>query len=159
MRNFNGDPESAAGQSPKIDATDLQILEILRENGRTPNNEIATRLSISEGTVRNRIKKMMDSGFLAVRGLTNPNLREDREIIFVLVNISPHRDWDVVARRIAELPGVVSVCMLTGRFDLLIETFIEPHDLIHMLSDRLSGIDSIVATETMICVRSYNRWI
>ena len=159
MHSYNGSPESAGSQSLKIDATDLQILAILRENGRTPNNEIAARLSISEGTVRNRIKKMMDSGFLAVRGLTNPNLREDKEIIFILMNVSPHRDWDMVARRIADLPGVLSVCMLTGRFDLLIETFIAPNDLIHLLSDRLSDIESIVSTETMICVRSYNRWI
>ncbi len=160
MRNSSGSPEPAGNQTTlKIDVTDLQILEILRENGRTPNNEIAARLSISEGTVRNRIKKMMDGGFLSVRGLTNPDLREDKQIIFILVKISPHKDWDMVARRIAGFPGVVSVCMLTGRFDLLIETYIEPRNLIHMLSDRLSGIESIVSTESLICVRSYNKWI
>lgn len=146
-------------QGFKIDATDLQILEILRQNGRTPNNEIAARLSISEGTVRNRIKKMIDNGFLSVQGLTNPNLREDREIIFVLIKVTLHRDWDSVARRLAELPGVVSVCMLTGRFDLLVETYIEPHRLIQLLSDQLSSIENIISTESLICVRSYRKWV
>ncbi|MCK5094059.1 MAG: AsnC family protein, partial [Spirochaetes bacterium] len=63
----------------------LKILQILEENGRTPNNEIAARLSISEGTVRNRIKKLTESNFLKVKGLTNPEHWSDKQLIFILV--------------------------------------------------------------------------
>jgi len=56
----------------KLDETDLNIIALLKENGRIQNNDIASRLSISEGTVRNRIKKLIDNDFLSIRGLVNP---------------------------------------------------------------------------------------
>ena len=49
----------------KIDSTDLKIIQILEENGRTPNNEIAARISISEGTVRNRRRSSMGRSIYA----------------------------------------------------------------------------------------------
>ena len=61
----------------KLDDTDRAILAALRENGRATNSEIAGRLDVSEGTVRNRIGKLTGSGFLSVEGLVDPN--QDRE--------------------------------------------------------------------------------
>jgi DNA-binding Lrp family transcriptional regulator len=47
---------AAAHDELRLDETDSRIVAILEENGRIPNNEIATRLNLSEGTIRNRTK-------------------------------------------------------------------------------------------------------
>ena len=143
----------------KIDEVDMKIIDVLEENGRAPNNEIAARLQISEGTVRNRIKKLTECEFLKVKGLTNPNKRTDKQLIFILTKLESTKKWEETASKIAELTDVKSVSMITGRFDLLIKLFIEPHKLIEFLSHDLSGIGTISSTESLVTIKSFNKWV
>ena len=143
----------------KIDNTDMRIIEILEKNGRTPNNEIAVRLSISEGTVRNRIKKLAESNFLHVKGLTNPEERTDKQLIFILVQLEVTKKWKEIAKKVSELPNVKSVSMITGRFDLIIELFIEPHNLIDYLTEDLAAVGNISSTESMVAIKNFKKWI
>ncbi len=143
----------------KIDDINLKILQILEENGRTPNNEIAARLSISEGTVRNRIKKLTESNFLKVKGLTNPEHWSDKQLIFILVQLEMTKKWKDIARSVSELPGVKSVSMITGRFDLIIELFLEPHNLINFLTNDLAGVGNISSTESMVTIKNFKKWV
>lgn len=143
----------------KLDDTDLKIIDVLAENGRTPNNEIAERLSVSEGTVRNRIKKLADGGFLRVKGLTNPDEHAERQLIFILVKLEVTKNWKDIARAVSELQGVKSVSMIAGRFDLIVELFIEPHNLINFLTEDLGGIGSISSTESLTTIKNFNKWV
>ena len=143
----------------KLDDTDLKIIDVLAVNGRTPNNEIAERLSISEGTVRNRIKKLADGGFLRVKGLTNPDEHAERQLIFILVKLEVTKNWKDIARAVSELQGVKSVSMIAGRFDLIVELFIEPHNLINFLTEDLGGIGSIASTESLTTIKNFNKWV
>jgi Lrp/AsnC family transcriptional regulator for asnA, asnC and gidA len=143
----------------KIDDVDLGILKLLEENGRTPNNVIAKKLALSEGTVRNRIKKLSDNQLLKVKGLTNPNVRTDKQLIYILAKIPLHKEWDATAKKIALIPEVKAVSMLTGRFDALIEVFIEPYKLFQFLNEKMSEIPNVVSTESMIAVRTYRKWV
>ena len=143
----------------KIDYINLKILQILEENGRTPNNEIAARLSISEGTARNRIKKLTESNFLKVKGLTNPEHWSDKQLIFILVQLEMTKKWKEIARSVSELPGVKSVSMITGRFDLIIELFLEPHNLINFLTNDLAGVGNISSTESMVTIKNFKKWV
>ena len=43
-----------------FDPLDAAILDLLRQNGRMSNREIGRALDISEGTVRQRLKKLED---------------------------------------------------------------------------------------------------
>jgi len=47
-----------------MDELDRAILDELRANARTPYTEIAERVGTSEGTVRNRVEKMRESGVI-----------------------------------------------------------------------------------------------
>jgi Lrp/AsnC family transcriptional regulator for asnA, asnC and gidA len=150
---------SNEGTAMKIDEVDMKIIAILEENGRTANNEIASRLHISEGTVRNRIKKLTESGFLRVKGLTNPNKRTDKQLIFILASLEVTKNWEEVAEKVAKLPAVKSVSMITGRFDLIIKLFIEPHNLIQFLTQDLSRVGSIASTESLVTIKTFGMWV
>ena len=143
----------------KLDSTDHKIIQILEKNGRTPNNEIAARISISEGTVRNRIKKLIDSNFLTVKGLTNPELWIDKQVIFILVQLEITKNWKEIAQKVSELKAVKSVSMITGRFDLIIELFIEPHDLINFLTQDLASVGNVSSTESLVTIKNFNKWV
>ena len=143
----------------KLDSTDLNILQILEKNGRTPNNEIAARVSISEGTVRNRIKKLIDSNFLMVKGLTNAEHWIDKQLIFILVQLEITKNWKEIARKVSDLKAVKSVSMITGRFDLIIELYIEPHNLINFLTQDLASVGNILSTESLVTIKNFNKWV
>ncbi len=143
----------------KIDDIDIQIVEILEQEGRTTNKEIARRLGLSEGTVRNRIRKLTESRYLKVKGLTNPALHPEKQVVFVLVKVPLHRGWNDTAKQISRLPEVKSVSLLAGRFDLLVEAFLSTHELVTFINERLAKIESIDATESLISVGHYEKWI
>lgn len=72
----------------KLDKVDLDIIRILSNDGRTPNNELATELGVADGTIRNRLIKLRQSGFFRVIGQTNPDLDSTKRIIFLGIKIA-----------------------------------------------------------------------
>lgn len=141
------------------DKLDWQIIEILEKNGRTPNNDIAKQLGVSEGTIRNRINRLIDSEFLRIRGQTNPNERKDETFVYMGIKIAVNRDSLKIAKAISELSNVKAVSIVTGRYDLLVEVFVEPYNLIKFLSTELAKIDSITAVESIIALHCENKYV
>ncbi|MEG2964205.1 MAG: Lrp/AsnC family transcriptional regulator, partial [Janthinobacterium sp.] len=47
-----------------LDATDLQILRLLQDEGRLSNARLAERLKLSETPVWRRLRRLEDEGFL-----------------------------------------------------------------------------------------------
>ncbi len=143
----------------KIDKTDLEIIACLNKNGRISNNEIASKLSISEGTVRNRIRKLTENNYLIVKGLTNPNLITEKQVIFLGAKVAVSKDLEKAAKAVSKLTAVNATSIVTGRFDLIIEVFLEPYSVINFLSNDLAKLDSIVSTETFMTLKNYDKWI
>ena len=63
----------------QLDDTDWKIIDILRE-AYVPNSTIARELELSEGAIRQRLKKLKDSGVMIVRGMINPDILENQLI-------------------------------------------------------------------------------
>jgi len=143
----------------KIDETDRDIIRILEENGRIPNNEIAARLAVSEGTVRNRIKKMTENNYLKIRGQIDPDAGSKKQLLFILVKLEITKRWREIAEKVSQLPNVKSVSMITGRFDLIVELYIEHHNLIDFLTHDLSDIGDISSTESLVTIGNFNKWV
>ena len=143
----------------KIDETDRSIISILEENGRVPNNDIAARLAISEGTVRNRIKKLTENNYLKIRGQIDPDAYATKQLIFILVKLAITKRWREIAERVSQLPNVKSVSMITGRFDLIVEVYIEHHSLIDFLTHDLAEVGDISSTESLVTIGNFNKWV
>ena len=71
-----------------MDEIDKKIVEMLNADGRINSIEMARKLEISEGTVRNRIKKMTDANILKVTGLINPDLMPDKQLFLLGVKVA-----------------------------------------------------------------------
>jgi len=143
----------------KTDRTDISIVQILENNGRIPNNEIAARLGISEGTVRNRIKKLTENNFLKIRGQVNPDADRTKQFIFILVKLAITKRWKEIAEQVSKLPNVKSVSMITGRFDLIVEVYIEHQNLIDFLTHDLADVGDILSTESLVTIRNIDKWV
>ena len=143
-----------------LDAVDKKLIEVLNKDGRINNNEIARKLSISDGTVRNRIKKLADSGHLKVIGLLNPESRADKQMILLGVKACVTKDLMDKAKEISMLNGVQSVCITTGRYDFIIEVWVDVEfGLVKFLSESLASVEGIASSESFLVIKSYNKWI
>ncbi len=143
----------------RLDRTDWDIIKVLERNGRTPNNEIAKLVGVSEGTVRNRIRKLTSGHFLRIKGLTDPNQRTGEALVYMGIKTAVNRDNIKTAQAVAGLRYVKSVSIVTGRFDLLVELFVEPSNIMKFLSTELAKIDSVVSVESFITLHCYNKYV
>ena len=142
------------------DAMDRHIIAILNQDGRVNNKDIAAQLKISEGTVRNRVRRLMEEGLLRVSGLINPDDSPTKQLMLLGVNIACSRNLSKTAAEIAGLEGVQSAYITAGRYDIMAEVWIDAKGgLIKFLSQTLSTVSGITSTESFLIMKSFNKWI
>lgn len=143
-----------------VDTVDRRIISLLNAEGRINNNEIAAKLGISEGTVRNRIRKLTEAGLLRVAGLIHPDDSPGKQLMLLGVNIACSRDLARKAAEIARLEGVQSAYITAGRYDIMVEVWLDTKGgLIRFLSKTLAAVKGISSTESFLIMKSFNKWI
>ena len=141
------------------DKTDWQIINLLSEK-YLPNITVARKMGLSEGTIRQRIKKMQTAGILKIKALRDTNVLENQQLAIVAVNIAQANHLDKKAKEISQLEEVLSVSIVSGRYDLLIEVLVDSNKgLVKFLTESLSNIKGISTTETFLTLKSYHRWV
>lgn len=143
-----------------LDDIDNGLITILGRDARMNNKEIAVQLGVSEGTVRNRIRKLTEDGVLKLSGLVDPDKDAKTQLVMLGVNLAATNELQHKAQEISLLDGVKSVSITTGRYDLFVEVLVNvKHGLIDFLSENLSRVDGVVSTESFVVMRSFNKWI
>jgi Lrp/AsnC family transcriptional regulator for asnA, asnC and gidA len=141
------------------DDIDWQIIEQLSSKYES-NTSIAKKLGVSEGMVRQRIKKLQNAGIIKIRAMRNPEVLENQQLAYLSINISESRLLDQKAKEVLALDRVLSVAILSGQYDLLVEVLVDSNKgLIHFLTEQLSTIDGISKTETFLTLKTYDKWI
>ena len=144
----------------ELDKLDKNIIRLLKTDGRTSNREIAEKLSVSEGTVRNRISHLLESDELKICGLIDPDIHSGRQLVLLAINVAASKDLVRIARNVAKLPGVQAVSIITGRYDLMVEVWTDAKlGLIEFIDGPLASVEGIVATESFVIMKNFNKWI
>ena len=125
-----------------------------------PNNTIARELGISEGTVRARLKKLKESGILQVRALINPDVLENKQLVLVAMRVAESKLLDLKAEELSHLPNVLSVSIASGRYDLVAEVLLDSNrGLVKFLTEELSTVEGILASESFIMLKNYGKYV
>lgn len=141
------------------DETDWKIISILKE-GYVPNNTIALELGVSEGTVRARLKKLKEAGILQIRALINPDVLANKQLVLVAMRVAESKLLDRKAEELSHLKNVLSVSIASGRYDLIAEVLLDSNrGLVHFLTEELSTVEGILASESFIMLKSYGKYV
>jgi len=141
------------------DSLDWKIIGILSKKHIT-NSMLAKRLGVSEGTIRQRLKKLQEKGILQIRALRDPNILENQQLAMVAATLNEARLLDQKAQEISQLKNVLSVSIVSGRYDFLIEVLVESNKgLVNFLTEQLSLVEGISKTETFVVLKSLQKWI
>ncbi len=135
----------------KIDETNLAIIKHLKD-GRKSFSSIAEDLSLTENTVRSRVNRLMDEGVLEITGLIDPQSLPGHQVIIVAMKLNTV-ELEKKALELNELKGVVSVSVVTGRYDILMYVLLNDEKgfgLLEFFTEELAKVDKIQDFETFV---------
>lgn len=138
-----------------MDQLDLSIIELLSANGRRPFTEIAQLLGVSEGTIRNRVSRLIEDKVLHIVGLVDPSSLGFDAPAMIGVSIT-EGDIEEIAAEIAVFPEVSYLIMVSGEFDLMVEVLCKNRDhLANFLNQKLRRIPGVGRTQTFMTLRTF----
>jgi Lrp/AsnC family transcriptional regulator for asnA, asnC and gidA len=138
-----------------MDETNIAIIKHLRD-GRKSFKKIADEMGITENTVRTRVTKLIDEGTLEISGLVEPEAIPGHRLVMVGVKL---KTMELVKKgeEFSKLKGVVSVSVVTGRYDLILVAFLnEGFDLLEFYTEEVARIKDVQSVETFVCYKGYN---
>ena len=139
----------------KIDEINLAIIKHLR-SGRKSYKQIAKALSVSENTIRSRVHKLTAAGILEISGLVDPEAIEGHRVVIVGVKL---KTMNLVKKgeEFSKLRGVISVSVVTGRFDLILMVFLKTgFGLLEFYTEEVSKLQDVQSVETFVVYKSFN---
>jgi Lrp/AsnC family transcriptional regulator for asnA, asnC and gidA len=133
-----------------LDQTDREIILALKEDGRMPFAEIARRLDVSPGMVRQRYLQLVEDGVLQVVPVTNPPLLGYKVMAQIGIRADNRRLREVV-RQLAAFEEVIYLVMCTGAYEILVEVVCRDNaHLLEFLTEDLGTVEGIRSTETFL---------
>ncbi len=138
-----------------MDDLNKGILRELRE-GRKSFKLIAENLDVTENTIRSRVRRLEEQGVLDISGHVDVDQIDDLQIIMIGIRTSS-MDYIAKGEEISRLKGVISVSVVTGRFDLIVQVQLAgDRQMLSFLKDELSKVESIEAIETFVVYKGFN---
>lgn len=127
-----------------IDERDEKIIEILRNDARTPNTEIANVLDISEASIRNRIEKLREKG--VIKRFTvevDPSKLGYDSVALVGADVGPD-SFLTAADKLSEFEEVRQVCLTTGDHMIMMEIWAKDgEELTKILTEKIGKVEGV----------------
>ncbi len=135
----------------KTDDTDWKIIELLNEDGRMSNTEIARRVGdISSRTVSNRINVLIKEKVINVRAFVNPEAVGYGVLADVYIQVEPGRVREV-AEHVAEFPQTSYVACATGESDVSASLRLRSiEELFQFVDETIGRIPGVRRTQSYI---------
>jgi len=133
--------------SPKLDEVDRKIIERLRENARTTFVDIGKALNVSDATVYNRVKRLMETGVIK-RFTIDVNQAAIGPFAhgFIMVNVKPGSVKEV-SKQLVEIERVSEVHEVHGAEDLIVKVGAKNLGKVRSVILKVREIPDVVQTE------------
>ena len=134
----------------ELDTLDYQLINLLQENGRATNTEIANEIGVSEGTVRRRYRNLIEEGVIKVVAIPDPSKLGRGTTAVVGLQVDP-AEVEPAANSMAKFPEVQYVSITTGAYDFFIWVALpSPEQLSTFLRSEIGSISGVKRTETFV---------
>ncbi|WP_084421521.1 Lrp/AsnC family transcriptional regulator [Henriciella litoralis] len=144
-----------------LDDTDREILEFLSENARTSNREIAQKMGVAEGTIRSRIKRMVDERSIRFSALSREENQDTATLCYVGLRVDL-ANTTAVATSLCAFHEARFVARTLGRFDIFAVVVVSSVEgLNRFVSDRVMPLEGVRRVHTSIVtnmIKYDHRW-
>ncbi|MEK6975072.1 MAG: Lrp/AsnC family transcriptional regulator [Candidatus Thermoplasmatota archaeon] len=135
-----------------MDDVDRKIMAILRDNARESFTNMAEAVGTSEGTVRARVKRLMDEGI--IRKFT---IRTAGSNVKALIEVSVTNNVNTaeVAAKIRAWDGVESVWEVTGENDIVVVADCPNTSDLNAIIDKIREVPGTQATRSRLILKEH----
>ncbi|AMX82475.1 AsnC family transcriptional regulator [Geobacillus subterraneus] len=145
----------------KLSDKELEIIEILEKDARTPIDVLAKMIELPVEETEALVKKLEEANVIVqYTALVDWRKADGHEGVTAMIDVkvTPKRGvgFDEVAERIYRFPEVKSVYLMSGAYDLSV--VIEGRsmaDVAQFVSEKLSTLDSVISTTTHFILKKY----
>jgi DNA-binding Lrp family transcriptional regulator len=130
-----------------MDSLDREILAILRRDSRTPYTEIAADVGTSEGTVRNRVERLLEEGIIERFTVAT---RTGNVKAMIEVGVAVDVDTTAISEQIAEWEQVDFVWQVSGEEDIVVVVDTTDTGTLNELITSARELDEVVSTKTRL---------
>ena len=133
-----------------MDELDTKIIQILQDDGRASNAGIARKVGVSEGTVRRRLKRLVQEEYIQVVAIPDAAKMGFESQALVGVQVDPDK-IDQVADALANLGEINWVAITTGSFDVFAWATLQSAEALGIfLRTKIGTIQGVRRTETFV---------
>jgi len=137
-----------------LDPTDKLILQILQEEGRLSNAELARRVNLSPPATHARLRRLEEGGYIRQYAALLDREKVGFDMLcFVQISLQLHQPQQVEAVRAAirEMPEVLECHHVTGEYDYLLKVVIHNRkDLERFVLERLTPVPGVARIHTSL---------
>ena len=133
-----------------MDETDRNLLQLLKTNSRAPLSELAAKLGVSRGTVRNRIERLTSQRIIerfTVQLAQDTSADEIAAFALIRLHANDGRRTLIALRKIA---SVTRIHTLSGPFDLVAELKVPNLKQLDQVLDSIREIPDVAETQSHI---------
>ena len=137
-----------------------KLLNLLQQNARFTNAQLATMLGTTEEEIEREIRRLENDGVIkGYSAILNENLADKNTIIaYIELKVTPERDsgFDDIAKTIMMYDEVEAVSLMSGSYDLSVTVKGKNFkDIALFVAQRLSTIAGVLSTSTHFVLRTY----
>jgi len=133
-----------------VDEVDERLLELLRNDARESYVELAKKLGTSEGTVRARMKRLVDAGI--IRKFTIRTAGSNiKALIEVKVETNVHTAD--ISSQVAKWKGVEQVFEISGEHDILVVAEAQNTLELNEIIEKIRAFPQVQATRSRLILR------
>ena len=135
---------------PELDATDQQLLTLLRANSRTSTSELARQLGVSRSTIQDRINRLERRQVIAGYSVRyHPDYGGRRISAHVMIQINPKQGGRIVDS-LRGINAVTTLQTVSGVYDLVTLVEVETTEALDLVLDRIGALPGVEKTTTAI---------
>ncbi len=134
-----------------IDEIDIEILNIIQNNGRIPNAELARQLNMAPSGVLERVKKLEKEGvILAYEVRLNPKAIGLALTVFMHLKTADAVGVTTIGQIVAGISAVQEVHWIAGEYNYLIKARINSTDGLTDLMKTIGAIPGVQDSRTTL---------
>jgi len=154
-RGKEADSKSSKRSMAQLDKIDIQVLEVLQGDCRTPLETIAKRLGIPKSTVHYRMRRLEQTGviehYFAKVNATKVGM-DYLVVVLVRAKYGPHYH-ERIGQRIAAIPGVWAVYYVLGDNDFILLIRANDREDYMRKLEKISSMPDIERTSTQVVAK------
>lgn len=146
-----------SNNSKPLDRVDNKIIQMLQKDGSLTNTDIAKKLEVSEATVRTRLKRLLEEGYIQIVAVSNPYKLGFGLTGDVYITVEPDKIKSV-AQELKKLKELWFIVITTDKAAINAEYIVRSREELNdLVNTKISSIEGVHSVETSVILEYIKR--